>query len=537
MISDVHLKFAQGLNIITGETGAGKSILVQSLGLVLGNRADTSVLRNQDHKCVIEAYFDLSQLNLRDFFNENDLDYDHLTIIRREITSSGKSRSFINDTPVNLKELSQLGAALVEVHSQYDNLQLFNPSFQFTFVDSLIGLQSLQSQYSETYFRWLQLKKKGDELRQLELDLQKEREFNQFLFNELEEAMLREGEEGELEIEQELLENAESLLNQFSQVSYTLSENDHSIINQLHEIEKTLSGGKLTDELRERIKTCRIELQDIMSEVEHLSSQVELNPARLEEVNERLQLLFNLRAKHRSQNIAELLNSKQALEDALLQSDETSRQLGETEQMLGEVELELSSLANELHSVRMAKHPELLEKINAQFKEVGMPHSSLLLQYEKSAELGPYGYDKLELKLSSDNGESYGAIKKTASGGELSRINLIIKNALSKHFALPSSILDEIDSGISGEIARKVGLVMMQMAVNQQLIVITHLPQIASLGQSHLFVYKQDTDGVVNTMVRELNKEERIYEIAKMISGEDLTESALEQSKTLLSLN
>jgi len=535
LISDIHLKFHSGLNIITGETGAGKSILISSLGLVLGNRADISALRNQENKCIIEATFDLNTLDIKGFFASNDLDYDKQTIIRREITPSGKSRTFINDTPVNLKTLSALGSLLIEIHSQYDNLQLFTMPFQFSLLDTMAKNDVNQAQYYQKYKSWVALKHELEVLKEEQASFEKEQDFNQFLFDELEAGNLQIGEESELEKEQQLLDNAESLIQVFQQSDQLLSENETAVMAQLVELERLMGqGGELTAALLNRLKSLRIELDDISSEISSLSNEVEVNPARLDLVNDRLSLLFNLKSKHRAANEEELIEQMNILEEKLLASSHLDDNINKTESKLSDLEIELDKIAVAMHAQRANSTSAIAKAINDQLETVGMPHSKIDLVLSKNNSLGTYGYNNLELMLSSDKGRSYNALKKSASGGELSRINLVVKNQLAQHRALPSSIFDEIDTGVSGEVARKVGGVMTSMAKAQQVIVITHLAQIASLGNKHYFVYKRETANGVETHVKALEPKERIHEIAKMISGENLTESALEQSKTLL---
>lgn len=537
LISDVQLEFNSGLNIITGETGAGKSILMDALGLSLGQRADTTALRNKEKKCVIEALFAIEKLNLLAFFVENDLDYEPLTILRREITSNGKSRSFINDTPVNLKQLSDLGALLIEIHSQYDNLQLFTSKFQFNLVDSLAGSLAKQNDYYADYQQWLLLKHKLNELQLRESDFNRERDFNQFLFDELEAAQLNIEEEEGLEQERNLLENAESLIHIFQESQYILSEGENAVNPNLAALIKLFgqSGNNALTELVQRLKSSLIELEDISNEIDILASRVEINPERLELINDRIGLLHNLKHKHRVDSIAGLIQIKNALEDKLQESTSLADTVTQTMKEIEGYEHKLSEGADELHMLRLNSLNNIHQDLNGDLNAVGMAHSLLRIDLVKNQELGPFGWDAIQFNLSSDKGENFAPIKKSASGGELARINLIVKNRLARYNALACSVFDEIDTGVSGEIARKVGGVMTEMGQFQQIIAITHLPQIASLGGNHLFVYKEVGSQGVSTHVRNLKGEDRIYEIAKMISGEQLTESAIEQSKSLLS--
>ncbi|MFY0643591.1 MAG: DNA repair protein RecN [Bacteroidia bacterium] len=532
LIEDVSLEFDSGLNIITGETGAGKSILIDALGLVLGKRADNSSIKSKESKCVIEASFNIKSYKIKGFFDEHDLDYDEHCIIRREITNSGKSRSFVNDTPATLNTLTSLASYLIDIHSQYDNLQLFQEDFAYHLLDELSGVAMKQKEFENLFTSWHLLKKKLSDLRQKDSELAREREFNQFLFDELEAAELKAGEEVELEQERAILDHAEDLLKNIQQASQSMAESDLSIIQQLNSLISLFNGLPVGD-LQSRMKSCLIELEDIYAEMGHLGQNVQLDPARLEEVNDRLSLLFGLRSKHRLANLEELIEFKSSIENKLLASTELGSKINAVESELDRTEKHLNTQADELSQLRFNQIEQINVELNKNLPQLGMPHSKLRLNLGSSQELNKYGRNSLVLELSSDNGESFNMIKKSASGGELSRINLLIKQILSDYIYLATSIFDEIDTGVSGEVARKVGGVMKNMAHNQQLIVITHLAQIASLGDKHFYVYKEDSNGV-HTYVKSLDEKERIHEIAKMISGDQLTESAIQQSKTLL---
>ena len=536
LISDVEIEFTKGMNIITGETGAGKSILIGALGLVLGNRADISALRNKESKCVIEADFDISSYNLKTFFNENDLDFDDKTCLRREISSSGKSRMFINGTPVNLKVLGKLGDQLIEIHSQHDNLQLFQKSFQFRSLDALAGGLEIHNQYQQAFGSYLSLKKDLEHLQSEQVQLKNEQEFKQFQFTELDDANLDGLDEESLNREMQLLENAESLLQVFNGTDAMLNNSEFASIAQLQGLKQTLSkvDTDITQELSERLNSVIIELQDISSEVDNAASSVEINPHRLEEVNEAMATIFNLKAKHQVQTLDQLIERKANLEQELQLSSDLDLQIVEKSKQVSEMYNCALNLAKKLGKNRQKGVERVQQALDTGLAEVGMEHSRIRYSLTDNLDLGTYGLDNLEIELSSDKGNSFNPLKKSASGGELSRINLCLKKELSSKMAMPTSILDEIDTGVSGEVARKVGLLMRETSSTQQVIVITHLPQIASLGQSHLYVFKQSFDGGVETKVRTLLGDDRINEIAKMISGDNLTEHAVEQSKALL---
>ena len=536
LISDVDMHFDKGMNIITGETGAGKSILIGALGLALGKRADISSLRNKEDKCIIEATFDVRGYALQPIFNEHDLDYEEQTILRREITSSGKSRSFINDTPVNLKSLEELGANLIEIHSQHDNLQLFKSDFQYYSLDILAGLLEDQKAYASDLKTLKKDKITLEKYRQQESELAKESDFNQFLFDELAVAKLEYIEEVELTAEQELLENAEDLIRTFNDADQLVSGSEIAITSQLQELRAILKSQKstITLAISDRVNSVLIEMQDIAHEVAKNAEHIEVNPERLTEVNEKLGLIFNLKSKHRAADIMELMSVRNELEQKLNVTESLSGEIAILEQSIAKHEITLLTKAQLLSKKRKKNATQIEQRIDNLLAQLGMQHSRIQFDLVESNELNAFGCDDLTIKLSSDKGNLFTDLKKSASGGELARINLSLKSILADFVKMPSSIYDEIDTGVSGEIARKVGGMMQQIAGSQQVIVITHLPQIASLGTNHLFVYKSENGQSVETQVRILTGDERINEIAKMISGDTLTAHAVEQSKELL---
>jgi DNA repair protein RecN (Recombination protein N) len=536
LISDVDMHFDKGMNIITGETGAGKSILIGALGLALGKRSDTSSLKNKEAKCVIEATFDVRGYDLEHIYTEHDLDYEEHTILRREITSSGKSRSFINDTPVNLSRLNELGANLIEIHSQHDNLQLFKSDFQYYSLDVLAGTIDEQRAYGAALQKWKKEKTELEHLKEKEAELSKEADFNQFLLDELSAASLEEINEQELTEEQELLENAEELIRTFNEADQLLSGADYAITTQLQELRNILRSQKysLTENLTERINSVLIEMQDVASEISNKAEGIEVNPERLQEVNDKMGLIFNLRSKHRADDVTTLIQLRNDLEEKLSLTQNLTGEIAILEQSIAKQQIELLSKAQQLSKKRKKQAVKIEKSIDDLLEQLGMQHSRLKYDLKETSELNTFGCNELTIMLSSDKGNTYTDLKKAASGGELARINLSLKSVLADYVKMPSSIYDEIDTGVSGEIARKVGGMMQQMSDSQQVIVITHLPQIASLGKNHLFVYKSENANTVETKVRSLQGEERINEIAKMISGDNLTEHAVEQSKELL---
>ncbi|MBT6236235.1 MAG: DNA repair protein RecN [Bacteroidetes bacterium] len=536
LISDVDMHFDKGMNIITGETGAGKSILIGALGLALGKRADTSSLRNKETKCVIEATFDVSGYDLHNVYDHHDLDYEEQTILRREIASSGKSRSFINDTPVNLSTLNDLGSRLIEIHSQHDNLQLFKQDFQYYSLDALSGSLDLQREYAAALRVLKKEKTELDKLQNQEAEWSKEADFNQFLLDELAAAQLEEVAEDELTAEQELLENAEELIHTFNEADQLLGGTEYAIVAQLQELRNTLRSQKtaMTENLSERIDSVLIEVQDIAGEIDKSVQGIEVNPQRLAEVNDKMGQLFNLKSKHRVTTVAELITLRHELEDKMGVTQNLSGDIAILEQSIAKKEKDLFALAQKLSKKRMTQSVTIAERIDALLAQLGMQHSHIQYALSETKELNAFGCNELSLQLSSDKGNTFAELKKAASGGELARINLSLKSVLADFVKMPSSIYDEIDTGVSGEIARKVGGMMGEMSATQQVIVITHLPQIASLGDNHLFVYKQENAVTIETKVKTLTGDERVNEIAKMISGDTLTAHAVEQSKELL---
>ena len=536
LISDVEINFGNGLNIITGETGAGKSILIGALGLVLGKRADSSSLRNNQKKCIIEADFDIKNYHLKSYFDGHDLDYDYHTTFRREITPAGKSRSFINDTPVNLKVLQEIGSKLIEIHSQRDNVLLFTTDFQYKSLDLLSGSQTMLNEYALKFRAFKQNKNLLQQLKLEEEEFQREHDYNQFLFDELYSADLENVDENAIIQELELLENAEQLIQTYKEADQLIQTSDYSIMNQLYELIKLLGGNKLAilDDLQKRIDSVMIELQDISQEINSNAINTQINPNRLDELNEQNNQLFNLKNKHRKSSVEELKALLKVLEDKLTLSSQLENQITELEAQLTKDEEELKELANGLSEMRMKNRSKVESSINELLSKMGMEHSLVKYELSNNDELNYYGCNELNVLLSSNKGASFLELKKAASGGELARINLSFKHILSQYLQMSTSIFDEIDTGVSGEVARKVGSVMKNMAKNQQLIVITHLPQIASMGDYHKYVHKTEKNNLIETQVRDLDGDERIHEIAKMISGDDLTRHAIEQSKMLL---
>ena len=537
LIADVAMDFNKGMNIITGETGAGKSILVGALGLAIGRRADTSVLRNSQSKCIVEAEFEIQAYGLETEFEKYDLDYSSQTTLRREINPAGKSRSFINDTPVNLNLLQLLGAKLIEVHSQRDNVMLFTSAFQYTSLDIMSKVRKTTQEYMRKLAAFKHHQHVLKELRTEEESYQKESDYFQFLADELRAVGLESIDEELLNEELEILSNAEELIDTYKEASQLINTNEHSIIHQLRNVQHILQKNNIaiSNELSARVASVLIELQDVGQEIEQNASRIEVDPKRLNELNEKTNSLYLLKNKHRVSTLSELRELLKSLDEKLINSGEIGEQIATLQDQLDKEEQMLNALAKQISEKRHNHVSHIETQVNNLLAQMGMQHSRAKYELTQCEGLNSFGCDNLQVLLSSDKGQTYKPIKKAASGGELARINLSFKQILSDSIQMPCSVFDEIDTGVSGEIARKVGGVMKTMASHQQVIVITHLPQIASLGNHHMYVYKSEVEGSVQTQVKMLSGDDRVHEIAKMISGDNLTDHAIEQSKSLLS--
>lgn len=538
LIDSLDIEFDKGLNIITGETGAGKSIILGALSLILGQRAESKYFFNQDKKCVIEGNFILADDNLRSLFEENDLDFLNESILRREISIDGKTRSFINDTPVNLSILKQIGEKLIDIHSQHATQEINDADFQLLIVDSLANHKSLLFDY-RTGFK--KLRQESNRLKKLISDADEARskqDYEQFLFNELEQANLKTGEQEELELELEKLTHAETIKRALLTASGLLTESEPSGLQILKEAQLQLQGIEKFDPqisaLYERLKSSIIEIKDIADEVSGIEENTLHSADRLEIINQRLDLFYSLQQKHRVANNDELLEIQTQLEqnlNQLLSSDENIEKLQkEIEQLIKD----LTKQAGQL-SINRKKAIKIVEEQTSQtLKQVGMPNARLVLEQRPLTELGKDGLDEITLLFTANAGQAPAPVNKVASGGELSRLMLAIKALLAKHTSLPTIIFDEIDTGISGETALKVGEVISNLGENMQVISITHLPQIAAKGKSHYFVHKNEAGGKTTTGIRKLKQEERIGAIAEMLSGKNPGTSAIENAKELL---
>lgn len=539
LIDSLDIEFDKGLNIITGETGAGKSIILGALSLILGQRAESKYFFNQDKKCVIEGTFLLADEQLRESFEENDLDFFNESTLRREISIDGKSRSFINDTPVNLTILKQIGEKLIDIHSQHATQEINNADFQLLMVDSLSNHNSLLLDFRTGY---KELRKDSALLKKLiseANEAKSKQDYEQFLFNELEQGNLQPNEQESLEAELEKLTHAETIKRALLNANALLSEAEPSAILLLKEAQTQLQTVEKFDAainlLYERLKSSIIEIKDVADEISIIDNNTQHSSERLDAINQRLDLLYSLQQKHRVDSNDELIAIKNQLEhnlNQLLSSDEQIEKLSTQIELL---KTKLTNQAKELSQNR-TKAIKLVEtKTEETLKQVGMPNAKLVLAQKQLSELSKDGLDEISLLFSANAGQAPAPVNKVASGGELSRLMLSIKALLAKHTALPTIIFDEIDTGISGETALKVGEVISVLGENMQVISITHLPQIAAKGQSHYFVYKADDAGKTTTGIRKLKQEERIDVIAEMLSGKNPGASAIENAKELLS--
>lgn len=538
LIDNLDITFSAHLNILTGETGAGKSIILGALSLILGQRAESKYFYNQQKKCVIEGYFHVPNFHLKDFFYENDLDYAEETVLRREITPEGKSRAFINDTPVNLVTIKHLGERLIEIHSQHATLDINDPSFQLMVVDILAGNQKKITAYRELFFHLRQTEKDIKALTEQSERSKADMDYYQFQFDELEKAALIEDEQQDLEQELNKLTHAEEVKNSLSAASYLFADHDQAILHQLKEIIQQLQHSeKFSTEvasLLERLKSSVIELKDIATEVEAIAHNTHLNEARASEISDRLSVIYNLQKKHRVSSNKELLEIQKSLSDKLssiLHGDESIERL---EREAVQITNQLLAMAQELHTARRMVIPEIERFVQDTLQEVGMPNARLVLEDHEADILTDTGKTHIQFLFSANKGQSPAPMDKVASGGELSRLMLSIKSLIATHTALPTIIFDEIDTGISGEVALKVGDVMERISRNMQVIAITHLPQIASKGDAHYRVYKKESEDRTLTNISRLPNDERIIEIAKMVSGENPGEYALQNARELL---
>lgn len=539
LIEKLDIRFSKGFSVITGETGAGKSIMLGALSLILGARADTKVLKNESRKCIIEGSFAIENYNLENFFSVNDLDFEAQSILRREITPSGKSRAFINDTPVTLNILKQLGDRLVNIHSQQETITLNDANFQLAVVDSYAGIDTDLKAYQEKYFEYKKHVKELRDLIDIDSKAKSDMDYVQFQFDELEKANLQIDEQELLEDELKLLSHAEEIKLALVEASEKLENSEINVLDLLSDIQKSIARIAIfhpnTEEISERITSSLIELKDVSRELNLIGEAVNVDPMKLNEISERLNLIYQLQQKHRLQTIEELIEFRNRLDQQLQSINSIDDQIDELSKTIAIEENALNRLALSLSEARRNSSPAIEESIVGVLKQLGMPDARFTILLEPLPELGRDGIDKIKFLFNANKGSSLNEISRIASGGELSRLMLAVKSMISGKQLLPTIIFDEIDMGVSGEVAAKVGEILVGMTKNMQVITITHLPQIAGKGETHFRVYKDNKGDSTQSIIEELSEENRILEIAKMMSGAEVTDVAMENARLMLS--
>lgn len=538
LIEKLSIDFSKGFSIITGETGAGKSIILGALGLVLGKRADLTSLKNKDEKCVIEAQFEISKYNLLPFFEANDLDYEDETIIRREILPSGKSRAFINDSPVNLQELQELSLFLIDIHSQHQTQELSEEKVQFEIIDAIADNQSFILEYQSLLKSYKSDKSKLNSLLKKQAESAKEQEYNTFLLDELVTAQLKSGEQETLEADFEKLNNVEIIKESIDKSLAVANEEQIGVLYNLKEIkislQKIASFSPEYHALLERISSVVIEFDDISSELNRCSEKLFNDPEQLEFINQKLQLIYNLQKKHQVATVDELIQIQTKLENSVLELGNMEEEITTLTDSIQQKTIALDALSDAIHEKRVEAIPVLTGKLTTILETLGMPNVRFKMDVESSSTYFENGKDELRFLFSANKGTDFGLLKKVASGGEMSRIMLAVKAILAQYSKLPTLIFDEIDTGVSGEIANRMGEIMKEMSQKMQIFAITHLPQIASKGMAHFKVSKSTVGEDTQSELKLLSDEERVIEVAQMLSGNVITDSALNHAKALL---
>jgi DNA repair protein RecN (Recombination protein N) len=538
LIDKTEILPGHGLSIITGETGSGKSIMLDALGLVAGQRADVSALQDKSKKCVIEAEFETVENWFKDFFSENDLDYSEVSIFRREINPNGNSRAFVNDTPVNLSILKILASQLIDIHSQHQTLEINQSLFQINVLDSFCGNQKLRDEYSLEFNAYKKKIKSLEELKQKAKLFSQEKDYLNFLFSELEELKIKENEEDELETEINQLSHAEEIQNSLQKILYLIGEEENNVLIKLSEsknlISTTVKFKQEFSELKSRIDSVYIELKDIQATLEKESENFIYDPIKLDELNLRMSLIQKLKKKHAAVNANQLIEIYNEIELKLSESSGLDIEIDNLSKETKKLEENLNKLALELSKKRKSNTNLLSKNIVELLVDLGMPSSELIIELSSLPELNSTGLDTIKFLFSANKGIQAQNISSIASGGELSRLMLAIKYISSLHQGLPTIIFDEIDTGVSGEVAYKVGLMLQKMSKTTQLIAITHLPQIAGKAENHYFVYKESDNQKTNSKIKELTKEDRVLEIAKMLSNGNPGQAAIQNAKELM---
>ncbi|MBF4491418.1 DNA repair protein RecN [Flavobacterium sp. MR2016-29] len=538
LIEKLKIDFSKGFSIITGETGAGKSIILGALGLVLGKRADLTSLKNKEEKCVIEAQFEISKYNLKEFFEANDFDYEEETIIRREILPSGKSRAFINDSPVNLQELQDLSLFLIDIHSQQQTQELSDEGVQFKIIDAIASNAETILSYQKLLKVYKSDKSKLNALLKKQSDSGKEQEYNTFLLNELVVAKLKSGEQEELESDFEKLNNVEIIKESIDKSLVIANEEQFGVFHNLNEIKASLQKiatfSPEYQNLFERITSVAIEFDDVSKELQNASEKLLNDPAQLELISQKLQLIYNLQKKHQVTSVDELIQIQAELSNKVLELDNIEEEIASLSKLIEQKVLELDALSAVIHQNRVNAIPVLSNKLISILETLGMPNVRFNMELLPSETYFNNGKDELQFLFSANKGTDFGLLKKVASGGEMSRIMLAVKAILAQYSKLPTLIFDEIDTGVSGEIAIRMGEIMKEMSKTMQIFAITHLPQIAAKGDSHFKVFKSTVDDDTQSELKLLSQDERVIEIAQMLSGAVVSDSALNHAKALL---
>lgn len=538
LIEHLDISFDSGMTCITGETGAGKSILMGGLGLVLGKRADMSVLKDNQKKCVIEASFLIDKYNLQDFFEIYGLDYEAETLLRREIIPTGKSRAFINDTPVNLDTLVRLSEVLIDVHSQLENQSLFKNEYQFLVLDAIAGNQETLKEYKNKLCEYQNIHKEYEYQKSINEEAAKIHDYNQFLYDELASDELIPGMLIPLEEEIDQLTNVEALQQSLSQGIHLIEEEQIGLLTQFSSLNALLneaaSKSKNLNVFKERINSLSIELKDILEDLISKQVTLESNPALLERLSGRWDKIQNLFQKHQVDNIGDLIQVRDQLEKKLEETQDLGQKINDLKDRLIELEQFLESLSNQLHENRKQASPKLCDQMEQIISKMGMQNARFRIDLTSVDQFLNNGKEQIDFLFSANLGSDFKPIKKVASGGEMSRIMLSIKAILSQFKQLPSIVFDEIDTGVSGVVSNEIANIMAHMSENMQVFTITHLPQVAAKGKQHFLVYKEVRGNTTMTKLKELNQEDRIKELAKMLSGEKLTRTALDHAKQLL---
>ena len=539
IIDEVTIDFSDGLSIITGETGAGKSILLGALQLVMGQRADASAIKDVSKKCIVEATFNIKKYNLNDFFKVNELDYEDETVVRREIVANGKSRVFINDTPVSLNQLKELSVSLIDIHSQHEALTLNEQKYQLAMIDAFADNDKLLAEFSVKYYSLKLIEQELSEIKEKEAQSSANLDYFRFLYNELDELALKSGEKEELESEMAVSTNSEDIKRQLLKVQSILTDGDVNVIALLSEARSALTTISTIDnslqELYKRIDSSVIELKDIAHETVDFESSIHFDPQRIVELTERIDKIYSLEKKHRVEGTEALLL---VFEDLQQKIDETESLGDSILQIEKEIEFklaELTVLANKLSENRKKAGLKFEKEIEQILIELSLKDAQFKVQFTDLTALNVYGKDKIDFMFSANKGVDVAPIAKCASGGELSRLLLAVKHCISNKINLPTIIFDEIDTGVSGAVAEKVALLMKQMSKQMQVITITHLPQTASKADNHYLVYKETQKNMTRSIIKKLNSDERIVEIAKMLSGNNISDAAMANAKQLLS--